>query len=514
MILAALLAATAPLFGAQSGKKTAGTGTAAPQPVEKSRILREGRLRLQEAVELALRRNPQLDLNREKIVEARSAVAEQEAAFDPTVGATVGANSSRQASASSELDGAARPESDTANATATIEKPLRDGSTVGLEWDALDRSSSNSSYSSLNPSYDSALRITVRKPLLRGAGRENALPGEIAAANLLDTADQWRAEVETVVEEVERAYWAIAATRLALDIRKQGLGVARLILDETTARQSARVEVLEAKSNVVRREAEVATAAKNLKDARDRLFQNIGILGGEEPGELVLDDLLRAEGAVPDSADCYGEALRQGVDARLEENRLALARLRIEQARLEMRPTLDLSLTGGLLGRDGRYGGAVRSTMEGDGRYCEAGIELRIPWGLKAEKERLRQADSRLRQEEQSIDSARLDLFARVREFCRRIDLGLVQLKSAATAVELNQARFEEQRARRANGQAILRDLLEAQAALDEARLAELQARVEVLDARLGLDALRGAIPIRHHLKLELPDTVSPVRRP
>jgi outer membrane protein TolC len=469
------------------------------------RAIRGGRLPLPEAIELGLKRNPQLELQRERIGEAAAGLRAEDAAFDPSVGADLRASTRRDAGASSELDGSSQPQRDTLTAGADLSKPLRDGSTLSLEWDALDRSESNSSFSRLNPAYDSALRVRLTKPLLLGGGREALLPGEFAATTLQRSGEEWRAEIETVVAEIERGYWGIALRTEARLIRDQGLSLARLILEETLARETARVEVLEARANVVRREAELAAAEKELQDARDALFRSLGILATDEPGNLALDRLPPPGGAAPDPDRCYTEALREGVDARLEENRLARARLEVEQARLRMRPTLDLAASGGFLGRDGRYGESLRALGQGDGRFLEAGLELRFPWDLRAERERLHQADSRLRQEERAIESQRLELFARLRELCRRVNLGLAELRAARTAVELNQARFEEQRARRAAGQAILRDVLEAQTAMDEARLAELRARTEILDARIELDNLRGALPARHGLLLELP---------
>ena len=109
-----------------------------------------------------------------------------------------------------------------------------------------------------------------------------------------------------------------------------------------------------------------------------------------------------------------------------------------------------------------------------------------------------------MKQERGRIDNARGELFARVRELTRRVILGQELLRAASTAVELNQARFDEQRARRAAGEVILRDVLEAQTALDEARLAELRARLDATAARLELEAARGRLPARHGLELDL----------
>lgn len=492
------------LAGPVLAAPNAGPNPASPQPVANSRGETSGRLPLREVIRLTLERNPLLEVRREAVTAAWAGELEAAAAFDPSVSATLDANKNRQASAASELDGAAQPESESIQATTGIEKPFRDGSTLGLEWDAFDRRSTNSSFQSLNPAFDSALRLSLRKPLLRGGGREAVLPEEFARLGSLRTAEEWRGEIESVLLAVETSYWEIQARSREKEIRAQGLELARLILRETEARGSTRVEVLEARANVVRREAEIAQAAKDHADAMDELFRLAGLLGSTEPGTLSLDALPPAEGLVPDTGTCYADAIANGVEARLEENALATARVEVERAKLGLRPTLDLAASGGVLGRDGSYGAANQALTEGDGRFYQAGIELRFPWDLRAEKARLLQAESRLKQENGRIESARLELFTRVRELTRRVSTGLELLRAASTAVELNSARFEEQRARRAVGEAILRDVLEAQSELDAARLAELRARLDVIGARLELERARGLLPARHGLALDL----------
>jgi outer membrane protein TolC len=334
---------------------------------------------------------------------------------------------------------------------------------------------------------------------------------EFARLDSLRTAEEWRAEIESVLIEVESSYWEIQARSLEKEIRAQGLELARLILRETEARGGTKVEVLEAKANVVRREAAIAQANKDHEDALDELFRLAGLLGEVEPGQLALDALPSAEGPVPDTGVCYADAIANGVEARLEENALQTVRVEWERAKLGLRPALDLAASGGVLGRDGSYGPSGKAMLEGDGQFYQAGLELRFPWDLRAEKARLKQAESRLKQESGRIENARLELFTRMRETTRRVSTGLELLRAAATAVELNRARFDEQRARRTAGEAILRDVLEAQTALDTALLEELRARLDVISARLELERARGRLPARHGLALDLRVSAPPL---
>ncbi len=457
----------------------------------------DGPFSLREAVIIALKSNPELEVERESMAATEFGVELARAAFDPVFSASTRTNYSRQPQASSDLDGAAQPESDAVDASIGVEKPLRSGGTLGLNWQPLDRSSTNSSFARLNPTYSSELGLEFRQPLLGGSGRENVIDEELALVRVVSGRfDVVRVVIE-VLERVETAYWTAGAAAKALEIRRQSLDLARVILEETEARDSSKVEELEARSNVLQREAEMFEAEKLVADAKDELLRQMGVLGAVESGNLQLDAVMIPDDvqSLIDPEASYSRVLENSPRIALQRGRLDERELANERARLQLRPSLDLTAGVGLLGRDGDFSGSWRGVGNQDGRAASAGLALSIPWGNRAERARAAQAESELRQERLRVHAERMDIYAEVREACRSVEAALKRLESADARVEVDEARTQEQLLRRKNGDGSLRDLLEAQSDLDESRLARVRTRVEVLNTLAQLRALDGGLP-------------------
>lgn len=491
------LAASSPTGESGTGEGMWGGASPAPVRVADREVL-SGRLPLREVIGEALARKPGVEVRRLAVDSALLETRVADAAFDPVLRVSGEAADNRQPQAASELDGAQRPQSDSLRTGMVLEQPLRDGSSVELGFDPLDRRGTNSTFSQLNPSYDSSLQVTYRLPLLRGGREETRLPGERARIGVLRAEDEWVAELEDLVGDVEAAYWTVRLSESVLAFRRRALDVARLTLEETIAAEGTRTDVLEARSQVMLREVDLAAAEKGLEDALDELFLASGLLFDSDPGRLELDPLPQVDSVAPDSGEMFEQALERGTEARAQQWRLELAALDVIQTRSEARPSLDFRVSGGAQGRGGDFGSALQGMREVDGRFLRGGLEFRMPLGLRAERAREAQAELRFRTEELEVDDARLALYARIRGWCRDLDLAVRQLERAEAAIELNETRLAEQQERRRQGAALVRDILEAQESLDDAFTEKLRAQLDIIRARLELDAARGALLERH----------------
>ncbi|QQL44496.1 TolC family protein [Sulfuriroseicoccus oceanibius] len=465
-------------------------------PVEQREVL-SGRLSLREAVLTALELNPEIEIQREQQVATELQLDVARAEFDPVLSADSAGRYRREPRASSELDGAVQPESDGVTASMGVEKKLGTGASVGLDWQPLNRSATNSTFSTLNPSFSSELSLNVRQPLLKGGWGVNQIPTELAMVNVTSGKYQTMQVVIDTLRDVEVSYWQAGAAANELEIRAQAVELAKVILEETMARDTSRVDELEAKSNLLEREAALVDAQKQLDDATDNLLRVLGVLGEMEPGDLALQKV-RVPADVEQLIDPekrYAQALETSPRIAIQRARIDQAELEVERARYDVRPTLDLTASVGVSGRDADMRGAWSGAANQDGRAANAGIEFRIPWGSRAERAREASAESDLKRERLQVHAERLDLFGDVREACRAVEAALKRLAAADAAVEVNEVRFEEQQIRRRNGDSSLRALLEAQNDLDGSRLGQLQARVEVLTSLARLRALDGQLP-------------------
>ena len=129
---------------------------------------------LEDAVALALRKNFDLQVQAYNVENAKDAIVIQEAAFDPTVNASIRRNLSQAASNTSVLDGAQREGARNDNTSVSVGAalpriPLTNGS-VSVSTN-LSKGATNSTNALVNPSYGNGVSATLNQPLLNGAGR-------------------------------------------------------------------------------------------------------------------------------------------------------------------------------------------------------------------------------------------------------------------------------------------------------------------------------------------------------
>ncbi len=127
-------------------------------------------LTYEEALDLGLAYNLGLKSSRIGALVARLSVNESDAAWDPVLTASVGGGETLSPSRST-LAGADVVDADSFNFTLGVNKQFRLGPSLGVTW-RTDRSFTNSSFSTINPAYDTALEVTLTIPLLQGRGRK------------------------------------------------------------------------------------------------------------------------------------------------------------------------------------------------------------------------------------------------------------------------------------------------------------------------------------------------------
>jgi outer membrane protein TolC len=181
-----------------------------------------------DAVELGLAYNLGLKSKRFDALIARLDVEEDNAAWDFTLDAGAGGGKTRIPSRS-QLEGAQVLEQDNFSYNLGLSKPLRIGPTLGLDW-RTDRLFTNSSFSTINPSYDTALDLSVTVPLLRGRGRR-VQESELRASEAGAASARYSllAEAEALIESIAVAYWTLVYLEDRVHVLEKSLDVAREI---------------------------------------------------------------------------------------------------------------------------------------------------------------------------------------------------------------------------------------------------------------------------------------------
>lgn len=239
-------------------------------------------LSLNEVLGLALMNNfdIQLNLYDRKIKEAD--MDEEKSIYDTVLTLTGEYDYDRSEAASTILGSS----SHSGSAGAKITKKLVTGTDVTIDWQNT-RESSDSAFTSLNPSYESSLEMKFTQPLLRnffgmndwGAVRITKIDIDNFSSEILD-------KIENNLADVEKAYWDLVTAKGLVGIRRKMCSKADEFYQINKKKKelgtSELTDLLAAEANRERRKSELEVEDDNLKYRTNRLKLLIDHSRGDE----------------------------------------------------------------------------------------------------------------------------------------------------------------------------------------------------------------------------------------
>lgn len=457
---------------------------------------------LESCLRRALVNNVGLQIARFGPAIARTTVVEAEALFDPSWFMNNALGRVRQ-HAGTLLAGATTLLGKEWDFETGVESLLPTGATVTLaqDWTYL---KSNSMFFAPNPQYASGLGLTVRQPLLRGAGVA-VTKSPIVLARLDETISlaEFKVRVMNTLLEVERAYWQLvmAQTRVgalgeALAAARENQRIARRRFEEGKGK---RVILSLADSAVTNREADLVAARLMLTRTSDRLKRLINDrdLPLEEPLVLEASDRPMTT-PIPVGREMLQASMLTAMNSRPEMQQVDAA---LEQAGIRERvahnqrlPQLDLAGAYTVTGLDPDVDGAVDEEFETNFFEWIVGLELRVPIGNRArvaahERSRLERAQA-LAQHEETRQAILLDVIAAVRNLAAAEE-AILATRAAREAAEQT---LHDQQANVAAGAALAKDLLEAQRDLANAVVREMDAMTAYMISLADLERAKGTL--------------------
>ena len=237
------------------------------------------KMTLKEAVYIALRNNPNVAYIALNPVAGLEAVRLANGAFDPNLTSQEDVVKS-VTPATSVLVGA------TASATKLYDWNFGvnklsaiTGGTMGITFNN-ERALSNSLFASINPSYSPTLAVSLAQPLLQGFGWQFATIN-VRIAESGQKQAQWTYEqsLQDLVQQIAGDYWNVVLSEENLEVARAALKFNQDLVRQNSI--SVRVGTLapldlqEAQSAAATAEANVFTAEANLKTARAQLRQDV-----------------------------------------------------------------------------------------------------------------------------------------------------------------------------------------------------------------------------------------------
>ncbi len=500
-----------------------------------TRMRREGvvlEMSLREAIRLALANNLEIaienyneDLNQEQIIKARGF-------YDPTVNFSVGWTSSESPTTSSLQAGGGITVNNVKRFSfdSQLQQNLAGGGVLDLNF-TNSRNETNSSFSFINPRFNSAFNLAFTQPLLRGFRTTNTRR-QIQLFNLDSeiTETQFKQQVAEIVQQVQNQYWELVYAVESNETQRRSVELAAIQYEDNRKRVEigvmAPIEITSSLAEVARRELAMTQSEVQIINAQNALKR----LLAPDPGASIwnVSVIPTDQPQVEDVQISLQESIRTALEARpeLEQIQLQMEKNEIDRSyyRKDGRPILNLRGSFGSNGASGLVVGSILEDTDGDGipdtptgergplsddprfgNFTKTWTQVFgfdfVSWGVFLDLEiplrnrsneadlatvmiRERQFLSRLKNQEQMI-------IVEVRNAFESITTRKKSLETAGVASQLSTEQLDGETKRFAAGLSTNFEVLRFQRDLAESQVSELRAMV---DYQLAVIALRKAL--------------------
>jgi outer membrane protein len=354
-------------------------------------------LTIYDARQLALRNNLDLRVELFNPSISRENINVEEARFESLFSGTVDYGTSDAPSANEVSQQISGNQSKSLSVRPGLRVPLRTGGSIDLEV-PIGRFESDSPSAILNPSYTSDAAITLRQPLLRGAGVDvNAQGIRVAFYAYQQSQARTKLSVIAVLTDVDRVYWRLYAAREALKVRvaEYDLAVAQLERARRMVERGALgdVETVRAQSGVADRVEQIINSDNLVRDRERELKRilNAPGLDMQSPSAVVIASDPRPIYYQVDPDLMINRAMTGRMELLDLELQLARETSDIRVAKNDLLPLVSLTYTYNINGLGGSLDDAFTQVRESDFVDHRLGFGVEIPIGNNSAKARLRQ---------------------------------------------------------------------------------------------------------------------------
>jgi len=405
---------------------------------------------------------------------------------------------------------------------------FKTGTSVDLNWSNL-RAFSSSSRSDFNPFINATANLTITQPLLRGFGIAVNNRNIRIARNSLKVSDlAFKQQVIATVSAVMAGYWDLVSFNEMVRVRQQALEVAQKLYEDN--KKQVEIGTL-APIEIVRAEAEVASAEQQLVNAQTQMLQQENLLKNALSktgiGSPVLADVHiiptdRIQVPEQEKIEPVQDLVSQAMQNRVE---IAQGRLNIDSAKIglagsksQLLPVLGLQASfannalAGVPTRTesyfdpgsgtvipppdpffwGGWGSAIGQLFKRNFPDYSIGFYLSVPLRNRSAKAdiimdqvNLRQAEIR---QQQLMNEVRVD----VRNALTALQQASAAYKAAVKARTLQEQTLDAEQKKYALGVSTVFLVIQAQRDLAQARSQEVSAESQYAKAKVNLDQVLG----------------------
>ncbi len=482
IVLWGILLLTVGLGGARAANQEVVQASPQPAPDEPTLRIEDGKLHLslEEAIDLALRRNLGLSVQRYTREQARLGIQQAMGIYDFNLTGGLSARHD-EAAAASELVGAAVQKQDRQDGSLGLARLFPTGGTGQVSWTAT-KLKTNSSFYTLNPSYTSGFQFDFSQPLLRNFGR-SATDFSIRVARLSDdqSSEIFREQVISTIQQVENAYWSVVEAQEQLKVAEESKRIAVQLHEDNKVRVRvgtlAPLELVSSEAGIATREEEVIAARAAIGNAEDVLKNLLWVDSSDALSAAIVPDT-PPEAAYLDVK--LGDSLDTAVNDRPE---LAVEKLAQKSRDLQAafyaqatKPSLDLNVAYSYNGLGSSVGHAVDQITATDFPSWSAAVQFAYPLENRAAKAQALIYKLTAEQGQVSISQLEQQVRTEVRLAVRGLETARQELESSKVSVRLQTANLDAERKKFMNGLSTSFQILQVEEQLTAAKSRQVQA--------------------------------------
>lgn len=343
-------------------------------------------LSLRSFIELVMANNTDIALTKLNIDNAKNAILRGFAPFDPLVTASFNTTRTKTPS-TSELDAATTLGTLSQPVSFNYAQTMQNGTSYNVNFSEL-KSTTNSGFATLNPSYTSGLSVSFTQPLIKNRGTfVNRIPILMAQSRLKKAGFDLKASLITLLSNAELVYWQTVQLRENLRVQESAQDLADKFLKRSQRELElgaiSKLDIYQPELQFVQAQAAVFQADYLLRQQEDALRKQIG--ADLEPDIRKLPIVLTESVAAPldtgklDAEMLIEKALLMRPDLRSQMQDPETDDLIIKQVQNALRP--DLSLTGAYTSQ-GIGGTFFNRTNVFNGTTSESTITQIVPGGF------------------------------------------------------------------------------------------------------------------------------------
>lgn len=528
--MAGLVLAGASNAAAQTQTSAGGPVTArVPVTMEEPNLPRqEGAilLSLEDAVELAVRRNLGLVIERYVRTQAELGIEQALGIYDTQLNGFASATDRTSPVESAVVASTFAQQQLNAQLVQSI--PTGGQLTFGFQ-----NSRTENNLNVFSPTYNSGLTFSFLQPLLRDFGAVAFERQLLIAQNQnAGSTQEFARQVIATLQQVTDAYWNLVEAREQLNVARQSLSLAQELHERNRIQVEvgtlAPLELVQSEANIATNEEEIIRTQTLVGDAEDELRRLLNL----PQGELWQVEIRPATDPASENTPIDLEAvIRQALDTRPE---IRAQRLQVELAQRELEffhnqtlPTLDLNLNYGLNGNNavttgfdddgdpirvpGNYGDALDNLSGFDFDTWTASLTFGFPLQNRAARAQKAIAELDLEQAETTLEQLEQSVITEVRQAARRVDSAAKQIDAARASVRFQERSLDAERKRYENGMSSSFEITRIQQDLTAARSREVSAIIAYRTAVTQLQRVTGQLLTAYGLAIDDPET--PVQR-